>query len=223
MDATETPQSLPRQLPRGPHGLDPEVVAASQRVRILEAIAELVARDGYAAVRVADVIQRAGVSRRTFYEHFGNKEDAFLAAFDHFSSGLVDAVLAAADPAAEPRTQLRDGYAALLGYLSAHPGTAKAFTVVAPEAGRAAQDRRAEWREASILRLQVLYADAAQVLNLDQPELPEHIARATVGAVDALIQRHVETQSDHDPLDLLDAVTGVAELLMFGKIEESER
>src|ERR1700721_2340996 len=66
-----------QQLPRGRHGLPREQVLASQRGRMLQAIAEAVADKGYARVTVADVISRAGVSRETFYEQFEDKEAAF--------------------------------------------------------------------------------------------------------------------------------------------------
>src|SRR5215208_4754465 len=86
-----------RVLPRGPHHLAREEVLASQRGRMLEAMAQVVADKGYGAATVADVIERAGVSRKTFYEHFKDKEACFLAAFDT----AVEIVLAAvrgADP-----------------------------------------------------------------------------------------------------------------------------
>src|SRR6516164_3645667 len=78
----EAPRRRPPQLPSGRHGLLRSFVAANQRERILSAVAEAVAELGYAEMSVEAVITRAGVSRRTFYEHFKNKEDAFLAAYD---------------------------------------------------------------------------------------------------------------------------------------------
>src|SRR5436305_4647797 len=85
----------PRQLPRGPHRLAREVVLASQRGRLLDAMAEVVADRGYAASTVADVIARAGVSRKTFYEHFRDKEGCFLAAYDVGVDLLLEAVASA--------------------------------------------------------------------------------------------------------------------------------
>src|SRR5258707_2850574 len=82
-------------LPRGRHAAPPEVVWESQRGRMLEAMALAVAEKGYAATAVADVIARAGVSRKTFYEHFANREACFLAAYD----AGVEALLAAIDEA----------------------------------------------------------------------------------------------------------------------------
>ena len=81
-------------LPRGRHAAPREVVAESQRERVLVGMADAVAAKGYANVAVADVIERAGVSRRSFYEHFTNKEDAFLAAYDAGVTGLLDAIAA---------------------------------------------------------------------------------------------------------------------------------
>jgi AcrR family transcriptional regulator len=69
----------PRDLPRGPHRLTRDEVAASQRGRLLAAMAQLVADHGYANTTVADVIRCAGVSRKAFYAYFPNREACFLA------------------------------------------------------------------------------------------------------------------------------------------------
>jgi len=79
--ATRLAGVAPQQLPRHPHGLSREDVARSQRGRILRAVAESVAANGYSATSVADVIARAGVSRSTFYELYDGKESAFLDAY----------------------------------------------------------------------------------------------------------------------------------------------
>src|SRR5215211_3537803 len=73
---------LATPLPRGRHAAPPEVVWESQRGRMLAAMATAVGEKGYAEVAVADVIARAGVSRKTFYEQFDNKLGCFLAAYD---------------------------------------------------------------------------------------------------------------------------------------------
>ena len=69
-------------LPRRPHAPARAALRASQRGRLLCAIADAVAERGYAATSVADVIARAGVSRKTFYAHFEDKEACFLASYD---------------------------------------------------------------------------------------------------------------------------------------------
>src|SRR5687768_6636573 len=79
-------------LPRGRHAAAREIVWESQRERMLAAMAEAVAAKGYARVAVADVIALAGVSRKTFYEHFANKDACLLAAFDAGVELLLEAI-----------------------------------------------------------------------------------------------------------------------------------
>jgi AcrR family transcriptional regulator len=83
------------KLPRGPHALPQEVVAAHQRERLVAAVAPVMAAEGYANLTVKDLIDRAGVSRRTFYQLFDDKLDcvfaAHHAAFSRLNSIIVDA------------------------------------------------------------------------------------------------------------------------------------
>jgi AcrR family transcriptional regulator len=79
-----------QQLPKGRHGLSRAFIASNQRERLLDAIANVVAEKGYAATRVSDITEYAGVSRKTFYELFDDKEDCFLAAYDAITALLMD-------------------------------------------------------------------------------------------------------------------------------------
>ena len=87
------PSDIPRRLPRGSHGLDRDVVEASQRARLLEAVGRAVAEKGYAAATIEDVVRGAGVSKKTFYEHFADKEGCFLAAYEAAAEELFRRVL----------------------------------------------------------------------------------------------------------------------------------
>lgn len=82
--------AITQQLPKGRHGLSRAFIASNQRERLLDAIANVVAEKGYAATRVADITEYAGVSRKTFYELFTDKEDCFLAAYDAITALLMD-------------------------------------------------------------------------------------------------------------------------------------
>jgi AcrR family transcriptional regulator len=73
-------------LPRGPHSLTRAQVATNQRQRLLGGMVDAIGAKGYAASTVSDVIKRAGVSRKAFYEHFTNKEECFLAAYDSIAA-----------------------------------------------------------------------------------------------------------------------------------------
>ena len=59
-----------------------EFVAVHKRRRMIDAMAELCAEQGYEATKIADVVRRAGVARKTLYDNFDGKEELFLAAFD---------------------------------------------------------------------------------------------------------------------------------------------
>jgi AcrR family transcriptional regulator len=88
------PERKPRhrgahQLPPGRHGLSRSFVEANQRQRILDAVANVVSLAGYGTMTVEDVVGAAGVSRRTFYDNFKSKEEAFLAAYDEIGAKLV--------------------------------------------------------------------------------------------------------------------------------------
>ncbi|AHH19960.1 transcriptional regulator, TetR family [Nocardia nova SH22a] len=218
MGMAEPTDDPPRRLPRGPHRLDPAVVAASQRVRLLDAVVDLVAERGFAPVRVADVIERAGISRKTFYEHFSNKEDCFVSALDYYTQLLDTAVVDAAVAQEAPLDRLRAGYRALLGALAARPALARVYAVAAPEAGQAARERRAAWLESSVRRLRTLYAETIPPTGNGRPELPDHVARAIVGAVDALVVHHLETRGASSLEELVPTVTDVARQLMDARI-----
>jgi AcrR family transcriptional regulator len=80
------PAAHARGLPRGPHSLTRAQVATNQRQRLLDGMIDTIGVKGYSASTVSDVIKRAGVSRKAFYEHFANKEECFLAAYDSIAA-----------------------------------------------------------------------------------------------------------------------------------------
>src|SRR5690349_5728075 len=109
------------KLPKGRHAAPREVVWESQRGRMLEAMALAVAEKGYGATAVADVIAGAGVSRKTFYEHFANKEGCFLAAYDAGVELLLAAIDDAVAAASDWMRAVVDGIDAYLQALADNP------------------------------------------------------------------------------------------------------
>lgn len=116
-----------QHLPKGRHGLSRAFIASNQRERLLDAIANVVAEKGYAATRVADITEYAGVSRKTFYELFTDKEDCFLGAYDAITGLLMDRMARGLAAAADGTWEERVG--ALLGeflrFLAAEPAFAR--------------------------------------------------------------------------------------------------
>ena len=136
------------RLPRGRHRLSREEVLASQRGRMLAACCRAVAEKGYARFTVADVLAGAGVSRETFYEHFRDKEECFLAAYE-LATDVVAEAMGAADPG-EGRTPLERWDSMLRAYLeamSSEDGYARVFLVDVYAAGDRALARRREVME----------------------------------------------------------------------------
>src|SRR5581483_11913891 len=98
-------------------------VAGFQRARMIAALVEVVGeRGGVGELTVADIVARAGISRRTFYELFADREACLLAAFDE----AVRRALARVSPAfvvtARWRERMRGALGALLEFLEDEPG-----------------------------------------------------------------------------------------------------
>jgi AcrR family transcriptional regulator len=132
------------QLPSGRHGLSRSFVAANQNERILSAVAQAAAELGYAEMSVEAIIARAGVSRHTFYEHFKNKEDAFLAAYDALVRQLARHVQRAYLKETTVRERLRAGLRAYMQFMASEPEFARMCIAEVLAAGPRALARRNE-------------------------------------------------------------------------------
>ncbi len=178
-----------RSLPRGPHRLARDEVLASQRGRMLDAIAETVALRGYGAATVADVVERAGVSRKTFYEHFRDKEECFLAAYDAGVEILMATMRDAGD-------DLRPRIHAFLATLADEPAFARTFVIEVGAAGPRALERRRSVHDAF----------AALTGGSDE-------ALACVGATNELVAREIAADRTDRLGDLEDLVVSIYERL----------
>jgi AcrR family transcriptional regulator len=137
------------RLPSGRHGLSRKDVESSQRRRIIHAIFDAVAEKGYPATTIRDVVERAEVSRRTFYEHFADKEACFLAAFDsavaQMGTELKDILDAL--PKDDWRERVRQSWRVFLRALAAHPPVTWSLYVETFAAGPALVQRTAAVNE----------------------------------------------------------------------------
>ncbi len=132
------------QFPSGIRSLPPDLIGAIQRERLLAAMLRATNELTYREVSVQDVLERAGVSRPTFYEHFENKEDCFLAAFDSAAARLRGRLEAAAGEGGTWREGLRGALAELLRFVGEDPDAAMSLIVDARAACPAALHRRDE-------------------------------------------------------------------------------
>jgi AcrR family transcriptional regulator len=121
-----------------------EHVTEIQRVRILMAMAEVAAERGAGQASVAHIVSRAGVSRRTFYDLFEDREDCFLATFDEVVARASVTVLAAYREHEKWCERIRAGLLALLVFFDEEPALARLCVVEALAAGPPALERRGE-------------------------------------------------------------------------------
>ena len=141
-------QRAPRrlgQIPGGRHGLAPEVVAESQRARLLSGMAAAVGEHGYAETSIADVISRAGVSRKTFYQQFDGKDECFAVAYGEEMERLLELTLSAFEAEGPPwARRLRAALTALCAALAGNPAVARLCFVEGVDAGPVTATRRRE-------------------------------------------------------------------------------
>ncbi len=101
---------------------------SAPRERLIEAMIAVMGRRGYAGASVARVIEQAGVSRATFYAHFADREECFLAAYRQLAQGLEEE-LEGLERHADPATWRREAVAALLAGTEAHPAAARVVLI----------------------------------------------------------------------------------------------
>jgi len=188
------------KFPAGVRKLPSDLVKAVQRERLVVAMLMAVSELGYREANVQDVIDRAGVSRPTFYEHFSNKEDCFLAAFDTSAARLRRKVDTAAQRGGERwRDRLRFGLEALIEFAVDEPQTARTLIVEARAASADAVMRRVQLLEQFAACLD---ADARERLQPD-PDCSSVTASGVVGGVEALLYSRLCKEEFDDLEELL--------------------
>jgi AcrR family transcriptional regulator len=176
------------RLPRGPHALTREQVIASQRGRLIVAMAELVGRDGYAATTVANVLASAGVSRKAFYQHFANKQECFLAAYDAIAAEGRREVSRAYEAADNPAEGAQLAIATLFERAVHNPGGIRLALVEAGVVGQAGIERR----ERLMSEYEGLLRD---MLGLPRGPgtVPNPVLRGIVGGLNGVLNAHVRS------------------------------
>jgi AcrR family transcriptional regulator len=165
-------------------------LAELQRARILTAMIDECFERGVAGVSVAHVVARSGVSRRTFYEAFTDREDCFLAAFEQALSLARERVLEASGACGSWRERIRMGLTALLSLLEEEPRLGRVLLCESVAGGSRVLRRRAEMIE------QVARAvDEGRLQSKGAGELSPLTAEGIVGGTLAVIQARLLTQS----------------------------
>jgi AcrR family transcriptional regulator len=175
-----------RPLHGGRHSVPREVVAFNQRERLLAALVETVTAKGYANATIADITSAASVSRRTFYEHFTDKAECFLAAYDVLDAHLLEIT----DEAMQAKVTWADRVVAMLtsylSYFAAHPRFAQMYMIESVGVG----EMMAERREQRARRFVSLLEAGRQQSGISA-ELADGLEDALAGGVMTLLFRRV--------------------------------
>jgi AcrR family transcriptional regulator len=170
-------------LPRGPHALPKDVVIAHQRERLLEATVEAMAERGYSELSVRELIVRAGVSRRTFYQFFDDKLDCVFAAHQMAFSLLSRAIVDACGSQTEWPQRVDAAIGAALDFAAERPNEAHLIVVschTASEPSLASRGRVAHEKLAALLKV-----GRRQVQDSRQP--PVLTEQAVIGAAMSVV------------------------------------
>lgn len=178
------------RLPRGPHRLSREEVENHQRERILAAMIAAAGTKGYGSTTIRDITHRARVSRDTFYQQFGNKEECFLAAYDGVVRELLAQMVAVGTSEPSYVENMRKGVRAYLSFWSERPDAARVCTLEIMAVGGEARAHS----ERTLRSFARLYRAIAAQAHIEQPELPtipDVVPRAIVVATLELITDYV--------------------------------
>jgi AcrR family transcriptional regulator len=177
-----------------------EFIALHKQRRIMDALAELTAEQGYEATKISDIVKRAGVARKTLYDNFEGKEEVFLAAFDSARDEVLRRVEEGSEGADEDwQDRVEGGLAAFLGFVAEQPTVARMCMIEALSA-TAETTRRYEDALETFVQL------TRKVLPKDE-RLPDTVAEQLVGGVAWIVYQQIRRGEAERALDLLPELT----------------
>ncbi|MFZ1153400.1 MAG: TetR/AcrR family transcriptional regulator [Solirubrobacteraceae bacterium] len=186
--------TAPSGVELGGNGLSKERVADIQRARMLSAMVEVVAERGFPNVTVAHVVTRSGVSRRTFYELFADRDGCLLAALDEAIACASAYVVPAYRSGGSWAEGTRLGLAALLSFLDIERNVGRLLVVESLGAGPVVLERRQR-----ALAEMIAAVDAGRCEGKGASAPPALTAEGIVGAVLSVIHARI-TQGEPRPL-----------------------
>lgn len=167
-----------------------------KRRRIIDAMVELTAEKGYEATKIADIVRRAGVARKTLYDNFDGKEEVFLAAFDGAVAAAVNGVEEACSGGGEEwADRVAAGLRAFLTHVAANPAASRMCLVEAMSAMPAAAARY----DAAVEQFVDLLRKSAPA----DPGRPGTVEETLVGGVAWVVHRQIRREGAARALDLM--------------------
>lgn len=193
------------------NGLGHAQIVQIQRARILAAMFDVVAERGVGSVSVADVVERSGVSRRTFYEVFKDREDCFLAAFENALAFASRHVLPAYHAERRWRERIRAGLVAFLEFVDEEPAIGRLLICESLMGG----SRVREHRDLT-LSLIVAAVDEGRCESAGTKGLPPLTAEAVVGGVLSVLDARLSRPGDMSLIALVNVLVSMIVLPYLG-------
>ncbi|HEX6688832.1 MAG TPA: TetR/AcrR family transcriptional regulator [Solirubrobacterales bacterium] len=194
------------RLPPGRHGIPADLVRAHQRQRLLEAAAAALAEQGYGRLTAARVTELAGVSSRTFYQHFEDLWACLLAAYETEAALLCAEIESGCGTAGDERdSRAQGGIAVALDFLACRPSVARLLSAEPPPQIAALAGARRDLVERLGTMLRAALTDPEGATPLPGLE------RRLVGAALALVSSRA---ASGDPQRLRDLEPELSELLL---------
>lgn len=176
------------------------------RSRLLQGMASVVVEKAFADITVADIVRAAGVSKRSFYEHFDSKEACFLALYSAASASALRTLQAAVSPDQAWQDQIEQGLNAYLSTLAAVPGLVRALFIDIHYLG----DDGARARREVMQALADFMLDSTR---LAVPVLSPTLAMGAVGAINELILQAIERDGVAQLAELTQPASALVRLL----------
>lgn len=180
--------SMRPELPR-------EFVAGHKRRRMMDAVAELTAEQGYEATKIADIVRRAAVARKTLYDNFDGKEDLFLSAVDTTLNEMRVTVEEACERTDSFEGQIMAGLEALLDFVAEHPAASRMCMLEAISATPSS----ARLYDAGMRNFVELLRRSAP----EEADLPQTIEESLAGGVAWILQQQIRRGEAENAAELL--------------------
>jgi AcrR family transcriptional regulator len=165
--------------------------AGDFRQRLLDGLAESIADDGYRNTTVAGIVRRARTSRRTFYEHFADKEACFAALLTDANERMIRLIYAAVDAEAPWDTQIRQAVEAWIACAESEPAITLSWIRDMPSLGAAGRRLQRDMMEAFIVMIQAL-GDTAELRAIGIGPVTRPLAIMLLGGLRELVAATVE-------------------------------
>lgn len=186
-----------------------EQISDLQRARIIGASFEVTAQRGADHLTVAHLVGRSGVSRRTFYEHFTDREDCLLAAFEHALQLASERVIPAYEAEKGWRERVRAGLLALLSFCDEQPSLARLLICESQASGAKVAERRAQVLGA-LTRIVDQGRDEGKAENASPL-----VTEGTVGGVLAVIQGRLASSAGADAPSLVPLTNELTSMIVL--------